>query len=321
MPKNNQQISLTPDQLTSLISIASVMPVNRRAVLLAILSHTQPNTLKSSATREQIKHQTGLGLRTIYSCIKEFEACDLIKTWRGPFETKQKFYRINLPAPHSVFEYYGEPDATKKKRPMAANPLEIDQIIEDQGRLKEPLCKNTVSETNTGNLVTVGEDVKGAFYQDCSGSPSAEPQRTGSSEASGLLPEASTDLAEISEPASYQELAQDTASDISDNYDFDGSVMDPTDSVDDHSEPYFDDPLLDLLVAQVEQGKKLGARVHKWLQSQNFVSYWPPDDNYRVERRLLLKKARTLDELNTILTAPVRHRASVVRDSVSSVLP
>ena len=217
MPKNNQQICLTSDQLTALVSIASVMPVNRRAVLLAILTYLQPNTLKSTATRKEIVHQTGLSLGTIRACINEFEACGLIRQWRGPFEVKQKFYKIILPVSQSVFEFYGKPDATKKKQGMTAKPVEVKQIIDDQPCLQEPLCKNTVSEANTGNLVTVGEDAQGAFCQNSSDPPSADPREPDIRKLPHSRLRRQRTLQSPREPLSYQELAQDIASDISDN--------------------------------------------------------------------------------------------------------
>jgi hypothetical protein len=109
--KNNgntlDKISLYPDQLTSVLSLARVLPASRYAVLLALIHYLQEDSLKSTATRDEIKKFTGLGERTIYTCIREFVEYGLIKEWRGPFELKQKFYRINLPAPDSVFEFYG----------------------------------------------------------------------------------------------------------------------------------------------------------------------------------------------------------------------
>ena len=83
------------------------LPTSRYAVLLGLLHYLQEDSLKSTATRDEIKKFTGLGERTIYTCVREFVECGLINEWRGPFQLKQKFYRINLPAPDSVFEFYG----------------------------------------------------------------------------------------------------------------------------------------------------------------------------------------------------------------------
>jgi hypothetical protein len=75
------KISLFPDQLISLLSLVRLLPARKYMVLLALLHYLQPDSLKSTATREQIKKFTGLGDRTIYSHIKEFVHCGLLKEW------------------------------------------------------------------------------------------------------------------------------------------------------------------------------------------------------------------------------------------------
>ena len=106
------RISLYPDQLRSLLSLARVLPARKYLVILALLNYLQGDSLKSAATREQIVEFTGLKKRTIYTYIQEFERCGLIKQWRGPFEVKQMFYRINLPVRQEVFDFYGKPYET-----------------------------------------------------------------------------------------------------------------------------------------------------------------------------------------------------------------
>jgi hypothetical protein len=111
------KISLYPDQLASLLSLVRLLPLRKYAVLLALLHYVQADSLKSTATRDQIKKFTGLGDRTIYTHIQEFVKCGLLKEWRGPFDLKQKFYRFNLPVSNEVLEFYEKTDArTSRKR-------------------------------------------------------------------------------------------------------------------------------------------------------------------------------------------------------------
>jgi hypothetical protein len=85
-----------------------------------------------------------------------------------------------------------------------------------------------------------------------------------------------------------------------------GSYEHPTQNCDEPSESYFSDPRLDVLVSQVEQGRKNDSRLFRWLKSENMLTYWTHIDSFRVEKPLLKKKVRNLDELLAILTAPVR---------------
>ncbi|GEM_PF-4721032 len=94
------------DQLDSLLVLAGIMPPKKLSVLRSLMKFLQPDTLKSTATREQIRNDTGLGLSTIYRYIREFIAIGLLNQWRGPFDKKQCYYRLNLPVASSVLEFY-----------------------------------------------------------------------------------------------------------------------------------------------------------------------------------------------------------------------
>ena len=102
----NATLSLTPDDLTSLVSLGNVLPVNQRKVLCGLVQHVEPGTWKSVATRKQLKESTGLSLSTIYRIITEFRHLGLFKQWKGPRGVNQCFYRINLPVPETAVEYY-----------------------------------------------------------------------------------------------------------------------------------------------------------------------------------------------------------------------
>lgn len=100
------KLSLFPDDLTSLVSLGNVLPVNQRKVLCGLVQHVEPGTWKSVATRKQLKESTGLSLSTIYRIITEFRHLGLFKQWKGPRGVNQCFYRINLPVPETAVEYY-----------------------------------------------------------------------------------------------------------------------------------------------------------------------------------------------------------------------
>jgi hypothetical protein len=238
------KITFYPDQLRSLLFLARVLPARKHLVILALLHYLQGDSLKSTATREQIEEFTGLKKRTIYTFIKEFEKCGLIKQWRGPFDLKQKFYRVNLPVSDSVFEFYGMTTQT------VSRPKE--QVIPDGSNRSKSLVQV--------NLSTAPD--------------------------TGVTPQAATS-------------ASDTPSIAAETH------PDPSD-ITDASESFFGDPRLDLLVRQVEEGRKNGTRLFRWLKSQDLLLYWPPTDGYRVEKELLGKKVKSVEDLNAILAAPVR---------------
>jgi hypothetical protein len=103
---------------------------------------------------------------------------------------------------------------------------------------------------------------------------------------------------------SPQESSNYTVGDVSDFGKY--RAEDLMDNAPDASESFFSDPRLDLVVAQIEQGRKDSTRLFKWLKAQNMLTYYPPDDCYRVEKLLLRKQIDSLEDLNAILTAPVR---------------
>ena len=88
---------LYQDQLDSLLILAGILPPKKLSVLRSLMKFLQHDTLKSTATREQIRSDTGLGLSTIYRYIREFIKIGLLKQWRGPFDKKQCYYKLNLP--------------------------------------------------------------------------------------------------------------------------------------------------------------------------------------------------------------------------------
>lgn len=116
------KIGLYPDQLSSLLSLARVLPARKYLVILALLHYLQGDSLKSTATRDQIEEFTGLKKRTIYTYIQEFDRLGLIKQWRGTFDLKQKFYRVNLPVREEVFDFYGKTDETVPYRQDTGKP-------------------------------------------------------------------------------------------------------------------------------------------------------------------------------------------------------
>ncbi len=79
-----ERISLYPDQLASLMSLARVLPARKYLVLLALLRYLQADSLKSTATREQIEELTGVRKRTIYTYLQEFEECGLHQAMERP---------------------------------------------------------------------------------------------------------------------------------------------------------------------------------------------------------------------------------------------
>ena len=150
---------------------------------------------------------------------------------------------------------------------------------------------------------------EGVLSQDSSSNGSEDPLPSFPPDAPQIPPEASIDVTESTDLSSLQDLSQDASPDLAGNDDkSSGDARDRclTGNGNETSEAYFDDPHLDLLVGQIEQGRKQGTRLFRWLQSENLLTYWPPTDSYRVEKQLLRQKVATLDELNSILTAPVR---------------
>ena len=299
------KISLYPDQLTSLLSLARVLPARKYAVLMALLSYLEGNSLKSTATREQVKELTGLGKRTIYSHIREFEKCGFIKAWRGPFETKQKFYKINLPVAADVLEFYG---GAKAKIILLQTDGKEDGKDDDMSEIgfvaqSAPPVVQDVKDT----ILSAQLPISNSARQDSSREASPE-----------IVPSCSEDVlrvpADVSTTASdstdllTQDVPRDPCSDFAGTHD--KRPCEPeTDSLDanhDLPESFFDDPRLDALVAQVERAPKFDTRLLKWFKSENLLTYWPPTDSYRVEKQLLRDKVNSLDELNAILTARVR---------------
>jgi len=168
------------------------------------------------------------------------------------------------------------------------------------------------------NRYSLDQDVLSSFLAECASGPRSHKGRLvqdSSSTASDtplepleVPPETSRDVAGASAPLSLQAPAQDTARDGAGNDEKAPTVLvaGPLDEANECSEPFFDDPHLGLLVAQVEQGRKDGTRLHRWLKAENLLTYWPPDDTYRVDKQLLRQKVKTLEQLNALLTAPVR---------------
>lgn len=143
---------------------------------------------------------------------------------------------------------------------------------------------------------------------DSSSTSSEDPLPSSPPDGLQIPPDASIDVTESTYLPSIQDLSQDASSDLAGN---DGKnsgepEIDLLGNGNEPSESFFDDPRLDLLVAQIEKAPKLDTRLFKWLKSENLLTYWPPTDSYRVEKQLLTQKAKTLDELNAILTSPVR---------------
>jgi hypothetical protein len=258
------KISLFPDQLSSLLSLARVLPARKYPVILALLHYLQRGSLKSTATRNQIEEFTGLKKRTIYTYIQEFERCGLIKQWRGPFNLKQKFYVVNLPVRQEVFDFYG----------MTTEPVcpPQEQAIPDDSKPS----KSTVP-----------------IYP----SPAQNTGMTRQTAPTGITDASSSQV-------SPQESSDFTFGDASDSGEYE--AKDPVNNAPAGSESFFSDPLLDLLVHQVEEGRKDNTRLFRWLWSQNLLTYYPPTDGYRVEKELLQKRIGSLDELSAVLTAPVQ---------------
>ncbi len=290
------KICLYPDQLTSLLSIARVLPSRKYAVLLALLHYLQGDSLKSTATRKQMIEQTGLKDRTIYTYIKEFEACGLVKAWRGPFETKQKFYRVNLPAPDRVFEFYGE--AEKEVKSSWKSRSKSNQVVQ------------SISYSSPALSVLDGEDVILKVESPDGDGYSDESLHDSSSSEDLPLPSDDLQTPPDASPAPKDfpvTSLQGSSSDLLSSKERSHESM--TESIENayhQSESFFDDPRLDLLVAQIEEGRKDGTLLFRWLKSQNLLTYWPPTDSYRVEKEMLRRAVKTLDDLNAILTAPVK---------------
>lgn len=114
---------LYQDQLDSLLILAGILPPKKLSVLRSLMKFLQHDTLKSTATREQIRSDTGLGLSTIYRYIREFIKIGLLKQWRGPFDKKQCYYKLNLPVTSSVLEFYAH-------SPRKAREQSSKQVLE-----------------------------------------------------------------------------------------------------------------------------------------------------------------------------------------------
>ena len=115
--KTPQPTGLHREQLISLLNLVQLMPEKKFKVLKALIEHFEPGTLKSTATREQIREFTGLSLSTIYRIIKEFAAVGLLRQWRGPYELKQCFYALKLPVESAALEFYSKPRHRKDNSP------------------------------------------------------------------------------------------------------------------------------------------------------------------------------------------------------------
>jgi len=305
MPNNANtanKISFFQDQLTSLLSLVRMLPTRKFGVLLALLHYLQPDSLKSTANRNQIERFTGLGKRTIYTYIQEFVKCGLIKEWRGPFETKQKFYRINLPAADEVFDFYrgAETKLTSQqicKRKHAAGPTDdaTQQTESVVANIKEATMNDDFSTLESARQTILSKDSR-------LGSP--DPLMFGSSEAH-TNPEAAGDVSQCgnssSEPLTPDHLSESYGANDQDSVEPGYSKEDDRDE-----DSYFPDPRLDLLVDQVEKGNKLGTRLFRWLKSERLLLFWPPTDSYRVDKQSLKTRVKTLDDLNAILTAPIK---------------
>lgn len=161
---------------------------------------------------------------------------------------------------------------------------------------------------NQDVLANFLSQISDVLVQDSSSIASEDPLSSFPPDGLQVPPEASADPADFSEVSSLQDLSQDASSDIAGNDDKNSGEpeIDLSGNGNDPSESYFDDPRLDLLVAQIEKAPKLDTRLLKWIKSENLLTYWPPTDSYRVEKQLLRQKVTTLDDLNAILTSPVR---------------
>ena len=284
----------------------SVLPPRKSSVLVALLHYLREDSLTSTATREQIKERTGLSKGTIYTIIREFAGCGLLTQWRGPFNVKQKFYRLTLPVTDEVFEFYGHaeasgviPRATRKKKAPSHPRFEIHKASSVLQDTEEEILQAAVSAVDSpGSSIVV---------QDSSDIVAEAPLPSSPPDAPVMMLEAKTDLTASAQPL-LQDPFQEPDSDVPGS-DYKGGgacAIDPPEHDDDAPGPYFSDPRLDLLIDQIELGRKHGTRVFRWFQSQNILTYWPPTDSYRVERHMLREKVKSLDELNAILTAPVR---------------
>jgi hypothetical protein len=269
-----EKICLYPDQLASLISLARVLPERKYAVLLVLLRYLRGDSLTSTATREQIEELTGVRKRTIFTYLQEFEECGLIKQWRGPFETKQKFYRINLPVSDTVFEFYGKtaepaviPQAAGRKvspaqpRSVGQKAMSVFQgptetIVHAESSIVDEPRKGIVAQVPSADF---SEDFPAPFLPNAPQTPPAAPSN----------PIESADL------SSLQDLSQGARAELASDEDkgFGACAIDSPEHDDDASGPYFSDPRLDLLIDQIEKGRKHGTRVFRWFQSQNILTY------------------------------------------------
>ncbi len=299
-------ICLTPDQLASLVAIARVLPHSRYVVFLALLYYLRADSMISTATREQIKIMSGLGYRTIYTCIQEFEQCGLVKAWRGPFEVKQKFCRINLPAPDEVVTFFGGAKQGGTSFRVDGEEIDPDQTGSAVGE--------TISELQDaeGKIVqpefSIVDGCNGGVVQDFSDIASTDPLQSTLADAPPTISEASTHSADPPDLLPMQSPSQIGTADLpgSDSAGLADAAIDLQDHDHGTSGPFFDDPRIDILVDQIEQGRKQGTRLFKWLKAENILTWWPPTDSCRVEKQLLKQKVQTLDQLTAILSAPVR---------------
>jgi hypothetical protein len=150
------KVYLRSNQLASLLKLANVMPSSKLLILIALIQHLQQGTLKSVATREEIRASTDLSLSTIHRCIKEFISLGLISSWRGPFELKQCFYKIHLPVPDDVMDFYGQRKTEQIKKKFAhsrqsrsAPHMKEDQPSAIQGSDRTPKTDSTRHATET----------------------------------------------------------------------------------------------------------------------------------------------------------------------------
>jgi hypothetical protein len=149
----NGKLQLFPDQLISLLHLAQVLPANRLKVLCALIEHLEMGTLKSDATQKQIKEMTGLSFKTIQRYIKQFRDVGLLKQWRGKYELKQCFYRLNLPVTEEILEFY-----VQSNRGKAADI--VQPVEEDDGQLHQ-LAPSAALSGSTPTCLAGTNDRKG----------------------------------------------------------------------------------------------------------------------------------------------------------------
>ena len=203
--------------------------------------------------------------------------------------------------PAEVFKFYGWTE-DEVVIPQSRNKA---AFVHNDSDSTEALARSQVTEKKSLDTNTPVADLsdQGVHLQDSSVSVADCEDMASPSDAPAMPPEPPTDVTTSADPL-LQSPSQSASVDVTseDDKDSNGSEPEPPAC----SGSCIGDPRLEMLISQVDQGRKNGTRLYSWLQSQSLLNFWPPTDTYHVDRQRLLKRVANLDDLTAILTAPVR---------------